>query len=121
MSFSDLKNLFSLETLDTRFVVPANAPPKEALEEAAVDPAGALPVRHDRSKGKTPTEFAQPSLWNTPEFYFYYLVFAICVPLMFKAVVDVSRGTMIPEYLRGILLTNNRVTSKLFQVLAFAF
>ncbi|KAI5293239.1 glycerol transporter [Ascosphaera acerosa] len=34
---------------------------------------------------------AQPSKWKTPEFYFYYLVFAYCVPMMFKAVIEVSQ------------------------------
>lgn len=34
----------------------------------------------------------QPSLWNTKEFYFYYLVFAFCVPYMFKTAHDASSG-----------------------------
>jgi hypothetical protein len=39
MALSYLRQLYSLDTLDTRFVVPATVPPKEALEEANVDPA----------------------------------------------------------------------------------
>ncbi|KAK3828402.1 MAG: putative glycerol transporter [Benniella sp.] len=31
-----------------------------------------------------------PSLWNTKEFYFYYLVFAYCVPHMFKTAHEAS-------------------------------
>lgn len=29
--------------------------------------------------------------WRTPEFFLYYAIFLVCVPLMFKAVVDISR------------------------------
>ncbi|KAK3810554.1 MAG: MBOAT-domain-containing protein [Linnemannia gamsii] len=32
----------------------------------------------------------QPSLWNTKEFYFYYLVFMFCIPYMFKTAHDAS-------------------------------
>ena len=36
--------------------------------------------------------FAQPSKWRSPEFYFYYVVFLVIPPLMFKSVYDVSKG-----------------------------
>ncbi|KAF9969639.1 glycerol transporter, partial [Modicella reniformis] len=32
----------------------------------------------------------QPPLWNTKEFYFYYLVFAWCLPFMFKTAHEAS-------------------------------
>lgn len=32
----------------------------------------------------------KPSLWNTKEFYFYYLVFIVCIPYMFKTGHDAS-------------------------------
>lgn len=35
--------------------------------------------------------------WRTPEFYFYYLIFILVVPLMFKSVIDISRSTH-PNY-----------------------
>lgn len=35
----------------------------------------------------------QPSLWNTKEFYVYYLVFMFCVPYMFKTAHEASSGT----------------------------
>lgn len=34
----------------------------------------------------------QPSLWNTKEFYVYYLVFMLCVPYMFKTAHEASSG-----------------------------
>ncbi|RAL67864.1 hypothetical protein DID88_008590 [Monilinia fructigena] len=34
---------------------------------------------------------AQPSRWNTPEFYFYYFIFLTVVPYMFWIAYDVSR------------------------------
>ncbi|KAF2267614.1 glycerol:H+ symporter-like protein [Lojkania enalia] len=92
-----LRQLYSLDTLDTRFVIPATAPPKEALEEAWFDPAKPLPIQNEQHKAKGSAENAQASRWNTPEFYLYYIVHLIAVPLMFKAVYDVSRDTH-PNY-----------------------
>ena len=94
MSLQDLLQLFKLETLDTRFYIAATAPPKEALQEAALDPAKPVPVQDGRSKGSSPADDVQPSRWNTPEFYFYALVHVICVPLMVKSVYDVSKGIL---------------------------
>lgn len=92
MALKFLRQLYSLDTLDTRFVVPATAPPKEALEEAKLDPAAPLPVQSGRAKNKNGGDNVQPSRWTTPEFYFYYVVILICLALMFKAVLDVSKG-----------------------------
>jgi hypothetical protein len=87
-----LKQLYSLDTLDTRFIVPATAPPKEALEEARLESKGTLPVRDGHFKDRKLAENAPPSKWRTPEFSFYFLVIAVCVPLMMKSVYDVSQG-----------------------------
>jgi hypothetical protein len=92
MSFHDLRQLFALETLDTRFFVPANTPPKEALEDAALDPARPLPVQNGRTKGRGQEENVQPSRWRTPEYYFYCVFIAVAVSLMSKTVFDVSKG-----------------------------
>jgi len=91
--------IYSLDTLDTRFSIPSNTPPKghAYTELQQIDPAAGEPSkRHDSNSSVTgppekPLPDAQPSLWNTPEFYVYYLVFITCVPLMFKAVYDVSQ------------------------------
>ncbi|KAJ4359411.1 glycerol transporter [Ascochyta clinopodiicola] len=90
MALSFLRQLYSLDTLDTRFVVPATAPPKEALQEAEVDPANPLPVPHGRDK-KVGLEYAQQPRWRTPEFYFYYVVISASVFFMFKLVIDCSQ------------------------------
>ncbi|KAF9113358.1 glycerol transporter [Mortierella sp. AM989] len=42
---------------------------------------------HER---RTEDRSINPSLWNTKEFYFYYLVFVTCVPYMFKTAHDAS-------------------------------
>ena len=67
-----LKDLFKVETLDTRF---------------------------DSKDGGKPLPNAQPSKWNTPEYYIYYLFFLTIPPLMFKSVYDVSKPTH-PGYQR---------------------
>jgi hypothetical protein len=92
MALRMFRQLYSLDTLDTRFIVPATAPPKEALREAELDPVGPLPVQNGRGTSKDFGENLHRPKWNTREFYFYYLVFIVAVPLMFKSVLDVSNG-----------------------------
>jgi len=92
MALKFIRQLYSLDTLDTRFIVPATAPPKEALEEAKLDPVGPLPVKDGRDGNKRGESNVEPSRWNTPEFYFYYVVILASVFFMFKSVLDVSQG-----------------------------
>ncbi|KAK3207262.1 hypothetical protein GRF29_103g341037 [Pseudopithomyces chartarum] len=92
MALRYIRQLYSLDTLDTRFVVPANAPPKEALELANLDPAQPLPVRNGQVKSREPIEGVQPSRWNTLEFKIYGVLITIVVFFMFKSVLDVSIG-----------------------------
>jgi hypothetical protein len=91
MAFRFFRQLYSLDTLDTRFIVPATTPPKEALKEAELDPAGPLPVENEKSKGKT-VQGASPSRWNTPEFYVYYVSISASIFMMFKLVLQSSKG-----------------------------
>ena len=93
MALKFTRQLYSLDTLDTRFVVPATAPPKEALEEAKLDPAGPLPVKDGRNGDKSLENRSHAPLWSTPEFYFYYVSIAASVFFMFKLVLDVSQGS----------------------------
>lgn len=69
--------LYSLDTLDTRFTTSSTAPVK-AKEDG------------QRKAAPTPLPNAKPSKWSTLEYGFYYLIFLTIVPLMFKAVYDVS-------------------------------
>lgn len=48
-----------------------------------------LDVLDGHSRARDPQK-ASRLRWTTPEFYLYYVVFLICVPLMFKAVIDIS-------------------------------
>ncbi|KAF2459504.1 glycerol:H+ symporter [Lineolata rhizophorae] len=95
-----LRRLYSLDTLDTRFTISANTPPRDTAIELRQDPARPSP----RESGQDATsaqnglsQGAQPSKWNTWEFYFYYVVFIVAVPNMFKAVYDVSQESS-PNY-----------------------
>jgi len=92
MALTFIRQLYSLDTLDTRFIVPATATPKEALEEAKLDPAGPTPVQDGKGKSRNAGDNVQPSRWNTPEFYFYYVSILTSVFFMFKLVLDVSQG-----------------------------
>jgi hypothetical protein len=92
MALSYIRQLYSLDTLDTRFVVPATSPPKEALEEAKVDPANPYPISNGRDKTRNANDNVQPPRWRTNEFYFYYVVISASVFFMFKLVIDCSKG-----------------------------
>ncbi|PGH06452.1 hypothetical protein AJ79_06542 [Helicocarpus griseus UAMH5409] len=111
-----LRRLYSLDTLDTRFTVSSNTPLKavNAAAELRITSTnnGLLGrtgsgsfgsgsgngngsgLRTNAQLGGAP---ARPSLttspprWKTVEFYVYYVVFLVAVPLMFKAVIDVSK------------------------------
>ncbi|PVI06973.1 MBOAT-domain-containing protein [Periconia macrospinosa] len=91
MILRNLRRFYSPDTLDTRFIVPANAPPKEALELAELDPTRPLPAHNGQAKGKGLEDEIQPSQWNTLEFKAYVFIVGLCVIFMTKTVVDVSK------------------------------
>ncbi|CAI7658081.1 unnamed protein product [Penicillium glandicola] len=75
--FAWIRRVYSLDTLDTRFT--SSAIP------AHVDTRPSKDARNTAAQG------ASPSLWRTPEFFVYYLVIIILIPLMFKTVIDTSK------------------------------
>ncbi|KAL4788357.1 MBOAT, membrane-bound O-acyltransferase family-domain-containing protein [Aspergillus varians] len=79
-----LRRLYSLDTLDTRFTVPANTSVKVAAEDTRSGSAKDV-------RANAVASSASPSKWSTIEFYVYYVIFLVAVPLMFKTVVDVSK------------------------------
>lgn len=80
-----LNQLYDHDTLDTRFTTPA-ATPYQTVIESRLDPS----LKKD-SAAKERSR-AQPSKWNTLEFYLYYAVIAFAIPAMFWITYDVSRG-----------------------------
>lgn len=66
-----IRDLYKVETLDTRF----------------------------NAASPSPLPNAQSSKWNTPEYYIYYLFFATIPAMMFKSVYDVSKPEH-PNYQR---------------------
>lgn len=92
MALQFFRQLYSLDTLDTRFVVPATAPPKEALRDAQLDPAGPLPTQTGKGKSREVGDNVQPSRWNTPEFYVYYVSISASIFMMFKLVLECSKS-----------------------------
>lgn len=81
-----LRRLYSLDTLDTRLTTSSTTPIKTAISDSTRDPTAGKDARAQEIASR-----AQPSKWNTPEFYFYYFVFITVVPMMFKTVIDVSQ------------------------------
>lgn len=79
-----IRRLYSLDTLDTRFVCSSSSPPNA---QGVVEPSAKA------KRELSPT--AQPSRWNTLEYYFYYVVFITIIPLMFYVPYTVSRGRMV--------------------------
>jgi protein-cysteine N-palmitoyltransferase HHAT len=94
--FSYIRSVYALDTIDTRFTSSSSTPYKTVVD-ARLDPAASPSKRDDSIPGagvKTDRHgrpVAQPSKWNTTEFYFYYFVFIITVPYMFWIPYDVSR------------------------------
>lgn len=85
---SYFRQLYSLDTLDTRFTTTAQSKNKATQE----DPAKS--TRKDGTPSTSIPEGASPSRWNTIEFYIYGLVFLFCVPQMYWTVVQVSQRTV---------------------------
>jgi hypothetical protein len=93
------KRLYSLDTLDTRCTIPSTTPPRQAATELQIDPAGSSSLRDsDKSNGGsrgTNVGDVRPSQWKTLEFYLYYIIFIVAVPLMLKVSFDVSKSISI--------------------------
>ncbi len=84
--FSYLRSVYDLDTLDTRFTTPSTVPYKTVVDSRN-NPNGT------EDELKKPAKGAQPSKWNTPEFYLYCLVISFAVPYMLWTAYDVSRET----------------------------
>lgn len=81
--FSFLRSIYNLDTLDTRFTTSSSTPYKVVIES-----------RNDKKEAPhcpQPDPRAEPPKWQTPEFYFYYLVLVVAVPYMFWVAYDVSK------------------------------
>lgn len=92
------RDLYSLNTLDSRFTTTATSPPRSASDSDSTRPGSSS----KDARANAIASNAQPSKWRTPEFYVYYGVFLTLVPLMFKTVVDVSRGELNLQQRKGI-------------------
>ncbi|UPX19568.1 glycerol transporter [Ascochyta rabiei] len=90
IALSYLRQLYALDTLDTRFVVPASAPPKEALHHPDLDHAHPLPRPQATHRTSAAHHTHQPR-WRTPEFYFYYVIISASVFFMFNLVIHCSQ------------------------------
>lgn len=88
------RKLYSLDTLDTRFVISSSVPPRQQATELREQPQRASSAESSKASRRDAAQGAQPSKWNTPEFYLYYLVHLIAVPSMFKVAIDVSKCTI---------------------------
>ena len=85
---SFLGSVYDLDTLDTRFTTSSSTSYKTVVD-ARNDPTA------KNGAEKRASSRAQPSKWNSPEFYLYYLVFLICVPLMFWVPYQVSKRMLV--------------------------
>ncbi|KAI9795578.1 MAG: glycerol transporter [Candelina submexicana] len=101
-----LRRLYSLDTLDTRFTTSSRTPPKQvaAGADAPIDPARPSQPSWRRKAGSPngrpisgSGEGVPASRWKTPEFFVYYLVFLLVVPMMFKVTYIVSKESH-PNY-----------------------
>ncbi|TVY75559.1 putative membrane-bound O-acyltransferase [Lachnellula suecica] len=111
--FSYTRSIYALDTIDTRFTSSSNTPYKTVVD-ARSDSATSGSKRDDSKPGvgvKTDRHgrpVAQPSKWNTPEFYVYYFVFLTIVPYMFWIAYDVSRRSCPANSIKDRELTLNQ-------------
>lgn len=85
-----VERFLSVESLDSR--IKPSSKKRTAVEDAK---------QEEGSKGVgKPIVATQPSRWGAWEFKFYYIAFAIVVPLMFKAVIEASSDSNVnyPKY-----------------------
>ncbi|KAI4159999.1 MAG: hypothetical protein LQ342_006127 [Letrouitia transgressa] len=101
--FNYVQQLYSLDTLDTRLTASAKTLPP-ASKRYQLDDAQSLQSTETYKTANGKEAHAEkrlgepsPSRWGSFEFGFYYLVFLLAVPLMFKSVYDVSIPSH-PEY-----------------------
>jgi len=82
-----LRDVFSLEVLDTRLTEkrPSRIAPDPPVQAPKATPLGPEPAR-----------------WRTPEFYLYYAIIGVSVPLMIKASWDVSQRMFVTQYRHSI-------------------
>lgn len=81
--FSYLRQVYGLDTLDTRFTSQTTVPYQTVIDQRS-DPS----LRNeaaDKIRSRS-----QPSKWSTPEFYLYFVVIAAAVQYMFWIAYDVS-------------------------------
>ncbi|KAI0383503.1 MBOAT-domain-containing protein [Hypomontagnella monticulosa] len=89
---SYLRKIYDLDTLDTRFTNSSSTPYKTVIESR--NDAAASKERAAKWNNR-----GNPSRWNTPEFYLYYIYLGIVIPYMFYIAYDASRTTD-PKYRR---------------------
>src|SRR5690349_15023835 len=94
-------SIYDLDTLDTRFTSSANVPYQTVID-ARTDPA----IPNSPKK----LQKGSPSRWKTPEFYFYYAVIAVVLPLMFWVAFDVSRRRLNFHLTRDELESKSRLS-----------
>ena len=100
-----LRSLYSLDVLDTRFTNSSSIPPKSDEYEQRIDPARRASTSALDKQGNNVEGATKKSLWHTQEFYIYYVIFLIAIPLMFKAAIDVSKGSLWKPSLKYCVLT----------------
>ena len=83
-----MRRLYSLDTLDTRFTASKSSlkdPGAGRHTTRSPGVAGDVAAREATRSSETSS-----SLWETTEFYIYYIIFIVVVPLMFKVAIEVS-------------------------------
>lgn len=97
---STIRDILSLETLDSRFTVgtqrSSSAPRYRAAPSLSSSSRSSerSPHADESRESKRVRAEAEPSRWKAPEFWLYYVVFATAIPAMFKCAYDLSQGAL---------------------------
>lgn len=92
------RKLYSLDTLDTRFITSLRSP--FSTTSPQIDPVkpSSKEERQDNVGGGVldtngPNNGPPPSRWRTTEYYVYYVIIMVSLIKMFKVAFDVSKRT----------------------------
>ena len=88
------RQIYDLDTIDTRFTTPSSVPYKTVIDARdRDDPAAASKERAARWDAGKPAIATTPSKWRTPEFIAYFVILAFAIPVMLYIPYDASRCT----------------------------
>lgn len=88
------RQIYDLDTIDTRFTTPSSVPYKTVIDARDDSVAAASKASKD-SKERAPSIATTPAKWKTPEYIAYLIIIALAIPVLLYIPYDASRCTYV--------------------------